>query len=362
MTQPISYQSPDLVLDFKNHKAGLMVFGILLIIAGALAGCGGLATPFLTLIPTIPGQSRPGLATILPATFFYLGVAGALITLGVGSVSMKRWVRPIVVVSGTLIAMLGILMSVLMLVMIPTLTATMQQSIQKSLAAANATTAPATMPATPLPATPAMASGILYAGMAGAIIGMVIFYIGIPGALALYYRQTDVRRTLEYYDSVERWTDRVPMPILALVILSVLFGGGSLINLTVPATVAFGTILTGPAAIAWIVLSSAGFIASVVLLVRMNQKGLAIFIPTCVIYTVSSTVSAFRLDPVELYRAMGMDEESVQQVAGFNSLTSGPGQFIWAIVFVLLAVYAFWARKYFPRPPTATPLPPPSLQ
>src|SRR4029079_15914317 len=46
-----------------------------------------------------------------------------------------------------------------------------------------------------------------------------VIYIVIPGIAVLFYRSPHVKHTCDVRDPVARWTDRCPLPVLALCLL-----------------------------------------------------------------------------------------------------------------------------------------------
>ena len=79
-----------------------------------------------------------------------------------------------------------------------------------------------------------------------------LFAIVLPLILLLFYRKSDVRETCRQRDPVERWTEQVPLPLLAA---SLLFGFGALYygltGIAAPFFPFFGRYTTGlPAGIA----------------------------------------------------------------------------------------------------------------
>lgn len=79
---------------------------------------------------------------------------------------------------------------------------------------------------------------------------MLVAFVALPLALLLFYRREDVRITCERRDLKRRWTDRTPVPVLALVLVMAFAAAWLLVNLSTPVVPLFGTVLTGaPAAL-----------------------------------------------------------------------------------------------------------------
>ncbi len=232
MTQ-ISYQTPDVPRDFPNRKSALLAFGIIMILMGALAGCGTLLMPAALIIQRSALASMQPQQTIQPgmivmAVAIYAAVATGLIWTGIGSIRAQRWVRPIVLIFGTLWLAMGIVGIAGMALSLPMMKASMQAATPRG--------------ATPVPATFQTVFVLVGLGFSA------IIYLVIPGVFVLFYRSDSVRRTLEFYDPRFRWTDRCPLPVLGMSIACAMFALGSLVAIAYGIAPVFGVVLTGAAA------------------------------------------------------------------------------------------------------------------
>src|SRR5688572_26349487 len=83
---------------FKDRSTGLIVFGVIAILVGALCACIGLMTPFslMTAYFVPPDQAAPvDVRSVIVGTLLYVALAGLFIGLGIGSFLFTRWLRPI---------------------------------------------------------------------------------------------------------------------------------------------------------------------------------------------------------------------------------------------------------------------------
>src|SRR4051812_28009618 len=193
----ISYFSPNAPLGFRNRKGGLIAFGIILIVLGAMSGCLAIFMPVAFQIQQ-QQMRRISPATTLTATTsavandafqfrvtlitmaIYVLVAGTFIWIGIGSVRARRWVRPIVLIIATLWLISGVIGTAAFVLSL--------SSMQAAMRAAS-------------PAAPAATTNIAY--LVGAIIGggvVLVLYIVLPALLLWFYRSSDVLRTVEFYD------------------------------------------------------------------------------------------------------------------------------------------------------------------
>lgn len=176
---------------FKNRRGGLLFFGVALMILGALAGLMGafMLVGFWFSSEALDAAQR---RMMLPSVIFYFLAGAYLVVLGVGSMRMKRWSRAMILATSWLWLVTGLVgILVFVFVVSPMLSET-------------------------LPAG--------HAGVQSAIVGcmsvfFVLFGLVLPLSFLLFYRSRHVRLTVESLDPVSRWTDRVPLPVLAFAIL-----------------------------------------------------------------------------------------------------------------------------------------------
>lgn len=181
----------------SDRSAGLILFGAVQILAGIACG--------LMLLGVVAGATTAATASGV----FVFGIAAFhFITSGVGSIKGRRWARALSLVVGALWFVAGVISTIATVIVSPRI-------------------------------------GAPYDGRAIAILAASIV---IPAALVLFYRRDDVRLTCERRDPKRRWTDRVPAPVLALVIVMAFATAWLLVNLSRPAVPLFGTVLTGATA------------------------------------------------------------------------------------------------------------------
>ena len=107
------------IADFKDRRAGLMVFGILEILLGALCI---LMVGFMVLGQVV--MSRAGGAALsarmmLPGMLTYVSLAAAFVWLGIGSIRCRRWARALVLVLAWFWLCIGVITVPLMAFLMP---------------------------------------------------------------------------------------------------------------------------------------------------------------------------------------------------------------------------------------------------
>lgn len=110
---------------YKNRSCGLIVFGVLNILLGALSG---LMVPVMLLGQAInarnPNAPPASLAMLLPGLLIYAGLAVALIWLGIGSIKVRRWARALLLIFAWSWLVIGVITMAVMIVVFPKMVAT----------------------------------------------------------------------------------------------------------------------------------------------------------------------------------------------------------------------------------------------
>lgn len=221
--------SPPEQPSFKDRRAGLIAFGVAQMLMAL--GMVSMAALQFVLMAKLGGFAPPGAAPaskwgLFGAGLFYLLLAVLAVVLGMGSIRCRRWARALNLVLASLGLAMGVLVSIVMAVLAPG----MVRSLESQMGGA-------------LPGF-----GFIMGCMA---VGMAFLYLIVPAAFVVFYRSRHVRATCEFYDTKTRWTDRLPLPVLAgaLIFLS---GSGSIVTPAMGFGVPFfGWIATGAAA--WLV-------------------------------------------------------------------------------------------------------------
>lgn len=202
--------------NVRDRYIGLVVFGIAEILIGMI--CAGLA---LLAASRAEMAVRYGIAgagaAVAPALAVYGIAAIGFVSLGAGSLRARRWARTLSVAVSAVWLAGGIVATVMLLIILPRLT--------RTLPAADA--APAT---------------------GAAIITAVVALILIPLGLLLFYGNADVRLTCERRDEIRRWTDRVPVAVLAVILVTSVGAVAMVASMGNPVLPVMGIVMTGPPA------------------------------------------------------------------------------------------------------------------
>jgi len=315
--------------DFKDRKTGLVVFGILQVIFGGFCALmvplmifGMIVSTFLDKSAAAP--MRPTM--MIPAVLFYTLIAVWFICMGIGSIKARRWARALVLVSSWLWLISGIIGLIFMLLLMPGMYEKMGESGQ--------------MP-------PGVARIMKYV-----MIGfMTVFYVIIPAVLVLFYGSKNVKATCELRDTKVRWTDKCPLPVLAL---SFIFGFWAV---SMPLTVFygfaipfFGSILTGlsGAGVVLLVTLLAGYVAWGTYRLSINAWWCAVLLITA--WALSTAITFSRVSILDLYEKMNFSEQQLDIIKQFSISQDYMVLFfgLWAVG---LLGYLLYTRRYFVPPP-----------
>jgi hypothetical protein len=195
------------VLGYRDRSGWLVAFGIFEILLGLLCLL-MTALLFASLAMATmrsAGQVQPRVT--IPMAAVYVGAAAVLICLGIGSINARRWARAL----SACLSAIALAIGVLAVSAVWFVTANMAKL---------------------LPPNPAMDQNtealVARVSAVGAILVMLVI---IPGVLFLFYRSPNVRRTCEARNPAASWTDRCPLPVLALGLYLAFLASGNLMVL-----------------------------------------------------------------------------------------------------------------------------------
>ncbi|MEO6875237.1 MAG: hypothetical protein ABI222_10500 [Opitutaceae bacterium] len=324
---------PPVLPSFEDRRTGLIVFGIFAILIGAACA---LFVP-LAFFGQMVAARQTGTAFDASAAFLSAAVYGlmavAMIWLGVGSILARRWARALLLCIGWIGLVIGLIAMPAVVMAMSTLGETMRAAGQT--------------------VTPGMIAIIKAISLA---ITFVI-YIVIPGVAVLFYRSPQVKHTCEVRDPVERWTDRCPLPVLAL---CVIMGFTALLLLCILPSYGrifplAGRLLTGwPARFMWLALvvfmlyAARGFY-------RLEIRIWWIYTVGSLLLWISSLLTIQSIGLINFYRQMGMPERQIDLMAHSPLLTGGTFAGLSLLSMTVWLGYLLYVKRYF-RPLTGRPV------
>jgi hypothetical protein len=308
-------------MDYKDRKVGLVLFGILWILFGL--GQGGMA--LLMIVGAVAGAagSQAGalpMRMMVPIALLYLGIGAGFITLGIGSIMLRRWARALILALSWMWLITGVLSVTVLLVLMPKMLDS-------------------------LPPEQAAVKPFMIGCMA---VTFGLFFILVPGLAILFYRGRNVKATVEARDPVHRWTDDVPLPLLAFVVWMVGSAGGVLLCSNIYPSLPIGPWMIRGAAVPAVMVVFAGLmlfigIGSLRRMLAAWWAAIAMF-AVCVMWGVAYMK---RPNFIDWYREMGMPSDP-RQVEMMQTMYGSPYFVAWLVIFwgAYLA-FLLYLRRYF---------------
>jgi hypothetical protein len=320
--------------QYRDRSTGLMIFGVMQIILGLLAG---LMVPMVGLISMFSrlgpgGTMRP--MQFLSAIASYAFIAVTLLTLGIGSVRMRRWARALTLVLSWYWMITGILITVLLTAMLPVMMRSILQAQQRAAGQ-----------------TQEMSAGIMAVVLTIIIVFAAMFLVVVPIALVIFYSRQDVADTCRFRDPVERWTDRAPLPVLgASVVLAIQSLYLLSAALAAPMFPFFGRYLTGtPAVVCFLMFGCFdGLLAFALYGLRPAAWWLAVIAAPLRILSMALTYA--RADLMQAYSRMGWSDAQMQMLNS-NPLFRSHVILWWSLLSaVIFFGYLVWLKRFFKAP------------
>ncbi len=318
-------------MPYKDRSAGLIVFGILTILLGCLAGLFVL----LMLVGQAASAKTTGAPTpfsaVLPAMFIYGVLAVALVWLGIGSIMARRWARALLLIFSWSWLVMGLFVLVFMLFLIPKMMANLS---------ANGT-----------PGHPAMPPAAIGMVMVFMMLIFGVFFVILPAVWTFFYYSRHVKATCETRDPVTRWTDACPLPVLGFC-LWLAFPVPMMLAMPITGHAVmpfFGIFLTGvPGAMLCLAIAAVWSYAAWSLY-KLDPRGWWVILIALCVFMTSAFVTYARHDMMEVYRLMGYREAQIEQIQKSGLLTGN--HMMWLMAFSLLPFlgYLLFIKKFLRR-------------
>lgn len=285
----------DQTADFKDKHLRLVLLGLLQVVLGGFCALLALLFTFLLGLFLIVEETaeQSSIGGMLYALLFYVFIALWFVVMGVGSMAARRWARALSLTTAWLWFVTGLFS------MLP------WSGFFHSVYARSAM-----MGGVP----PEMARPVSYGITAFMLFGSVF----LPGLMVLFYSGRHVKATCEHRNPEPSWTDNCPLPLLAVAIGVLLWGG--VVGLGIFAMGIsgvfgfFGTVLTGvPARATGLLLTACSiWIAWGVYKLRTSAWWGAVIL-TVLLY-LSMIITFLRLGTDGFMIALGAVEEDLAQM------------------------------------------------
>jgi hypothetical protein len=309
---PIPYAAVERPHLDRDRRLGLIAFGTVSILIGALAGFFAGLTSFAVMMVLTHSTKTP-LWPFFAAPFINAAAATLFIWTGIASIRCKRWARPVAISFGWP-ALIGGVMGLAGCLLL-------RKEVPSPPRGLNATTILAAL--------------------------FTFFGILIPAAFLWFYSTDAVRKTLAAYDPAPSWTQRPPLPVFAGSV-NLVFGGLITLSLaTFRAAPLFGQYLEGAAGAVLVVAAALVMFAAAVLFYRVRFLGWLMALAVVVCGFVSAMLTIGQLGVHEFYRHGGVGGELLDALLRSPTMT-GPTPLVFvAILFTICLLYLLWVRPHF---------------
>jgi len=315
-------------LPYKDRKTGLIIFGVLTMGIGALVA---LLVPLMIFSVTMStkelGSDQMG-RVIIPRIAFYGLLALVLIWLGIGSAMARRWAPALLLIFSWSWLIVGVISMAGAVFMMPRLLANAAAYHQPG-----------------QPSLPASAQSMI---LVFTLVFYGTFFILLPAVWVWFYQGKNVKATCEVRDPVTRWTDRCPLPVLAV---SLWLSCGALSTLVLPLAYGgvfpfFGRFLSGSiGTVAWILIALSSFYAAWSLF-KLQLRGWWIVMVMIFLLSISSVLTYLHHDIIEMYRLMDYPEKQIamiEQLGVFKGNLMAWSCLIFTVPFI---AYLLFIRRY----------------
>lgn len=304
----------------KDRSVGLVFCGVLEIVLGIL--CFSMAMLLLVVVSSTGlGGMKPSHFRMAMGLMFYL--TGWFIVMGLGSIKCCRWARALTLVGAWVTVFFGTLVLALVLYILPEVHNLLTESELIS---------------------PMGALAYLYF----AILVLLVLQVLFPLFAVAFYSMAGVEQTCVRRHPKPSWTDRCPLPLLAMGFISILGSFSVLVGATTNFVVFFfGQVVTGAAGMMILLLVSVSF--AYVGWGAYKRKTHAWWgAYALVLLTSSSMMLTFsEMDMDTLYNHMGYTAEQMSQLSNLGPFNPAMLTFVSCIWGVMACVFLVWVRDCF---------------
>ncbi|MCE9618471.1 MAG: hypothetical protein K8R92_01000 [Planctomycetes bacterium] len=317
--------------SFKSRTSGLIFFGIVTLLLGGLCALFALMMLVAQTLVGMAGKTPPPTQPAWPVSVMYGAMAVVLIWLGIGSIRARRWARALLLILSVVWLISGIFILGGLMLVFPQFMEAMQSAGSSN---------QQKLPPEAL---------LVMAVVMGAVFA-VIFLI-LPLSYFLFYRSRHVKATCEARDPVQRWTDRCPLPVLAV---SLWLGTTAPMMLLMPLAYRsvfpfFGDFLSGAAGTLAYVVMAVIFGWAARATYKLDVRAWWLVVAGSVLMAISNAITYSRHNLEDVYRLMELTPEQIEQAKQFAWFSGD--SLVWSsLIFVLpLLGYMLLVKKYFRR-------------
>jgi hypothetical protein len=320
-------------VPFKDRSTGLVVFGVMTILLGGLAG---LFVPLMLFGQAMAAKTTkvpPDFSMILPAVAIYGTMAVGLVWLGIGSIKARRWARALLLIFSWSWLVMGVIAVTVMAFVLPKMLAGIPSN------AANG--------------QPAIPPGAMAAVMVVTFVFYGVVFVILPAVWTFFYHSQHVKATCETRDPVTRWTDACPLPVLGLC-LWLMFSAPMMLIIPISGHCVmpfFGIFLTGLPGTLYCLAITVIWTYAAWLLYRLDMRGWWLVLVTMCVFMVSGLLTFAHHDMTEMYQLMGYPEAQMELIQQSGLLVGNRMSWLMSLSVLPFLGYLVFIRKFF-RPGT----------
>jgi hypothetical protein len=178
---------------------------------------------------------------------------------------------------------------------------------------------------------------------------MLVVFIIVPGILILFYGSKNVKATCEFRNPQISWTDKCPLPVLALSFIYVYMAGSMLSGGSNSWAIPFfGYVLDGVVGAG---ISIVGFFLYCYMIwgaYKLNIKAWWCAVLVTIASTVSGVVTFLRVDSWNLYQKMIFSEQQLEHMR--QAVSQSTTVLSYALWGATVLGYLLYTRRYFVSP------------
>ncbi|MCP4581144.1 MAG: hypothetical protein GY839_05965 [candidate division Zixibacteria bacterium] len=306
-------------IEFKNRKGFLIFFGVVEIFLGFIfllfAIMAAIGTSYMNTNTEMNGT--PFYTTQIDISLLvYFFIAILIVTLGIGNIKVRRWAKDFTLIVSWYGMILGTISYIFMFVVL-SYTLSDLPSESKSIAQV-----------------------IMF------IFGC--FFVVVPLVFILFFQSKNVKYTVDSIDTKIGWTDKAPLTVIALYLLTLLGGLAPLMSASYGwAIIFFGTVLHGIPGAMFILLNSGLFILFGYYLYKLDIRGWWGLVLLNITWLINSIITVSNVSILELYEKMNLPPESLHQIENMPFLNSKIFLIYSFVLFSFLMGYMFLIKKHF---------------
>jgi hypothetical protein len=311
------------ITEFRDKKGMLVFLGILQILLGILCTL----IVVLVIVGTVINIARDPnfqVKSAIPAALIYIIAAVWFIWMGIGSIMARRWARALTLIVSWIWLIGGIVgMIFFVMFVVPNTIETIRERSNQ-------------------------VNNAMIIGMKIGMIAAVSFiYVIIPAVGILGYSGKNIKLTCENRDPKICWTDKCPLPVLAICFIiafttvCTLFMGAY--NWTIPF---FGILLSGAKGAGVIFFTVILYAYAACAMYKLKIIGWWIKVLMSMAWAVSTLITLSYVKLEDYYKLMGYTEEQIRIIGEARlrgMMYSG------AVAAFMILAYMFFILKYFKK-------------